>query len=196
MSATAGAVGPDVDIMVDFHGRPASVTRRSSTSGLADAAHVRGGARPARGSTGSPRSPGRSRMPIAAGERLVGLREFLPSRGEGIQHRPARHLPHRRAVGTRASPRWPRPRCRRRPAQPARADRRRRRPAFRHLHPQRHDPGGNDRRRDLVRRRRALADPAPARTGDKPEKPGLGVEVDEAGIEPSLPTRIPHTRAL
>jgi galactonate dehydratase len=80
MAAIRETVGPDVDIMVDFHGRPASVVaalqyievlapyqplfceepvQPGDTEALRQVAH-------------------RSSIPIAAGERLVGLREFLP----------------------------------------------------------------------------------------------------------------------
>ena len=80
MSALRDTVGPDIDIMVDFHGRPASVAaalqyievlapyqplfceepvQPGDTEALRQVAH-------------------RSPVPIASGERLVGLREFLP----------------------------------------------------------------------------------------------------------------------
>jgi galactonate dehydratase len=80
MSALRATVGPDVDIMVDFHGRTSSVAAAlqyidvlapydplfceepvppGDTEALRLVAH-------------------RARSPIAAGERLVGLREFLP----------------------------------------------------------------------------------------------------------------------
>jgi len=80
MSALRATVGPDVDIMVDFHGRTSSVAAAlqyidvlapydplfceepvppGDTEALRQVAH-------------------RARSPIAAGERLVGLREFLP----------------------------------------------------------------------------------------------------------------------
>jgi len=79
MSALRATVGPDVDIMVDFHGRTSSVAAAlqyidvlapydplfceepvppGDTEALRQVAH-------------------RARSPIAAGERLVGLREFL-----------------------------------------------------------------------------------------------------------------------
>jgi galactonate dehydratase len=80
MSTLRTAVGPDVDIMVDFHGRPAtpaSALRYVEIISAYDPMFCE-----------EPVAPGdtaalqwvadRSPVPIAAGERLVGLREFLP----------------------------------------------------------------------------------------------------------------------
>ena len=70
-----------------------------------------------------------------------------------LQHRPARHLPYRRAARGEED-RGDGRDGRHRPcaAQSARADRRRRRAAFRHLDAQRHHPGGDVGRGRLVRR--------------------------------------------
>ncbi len=75
------AVGPDIDIMVDFHGRPASV------NAALDYINVLADARvmfveepvPPEDVGGLAEVTRRSSIPIAAGERLVGRREFEPS---------------------------------------------------------------------------------------------------------------------
>jgi galactonate dehydratase len=75
------AVGPDIDIMVDFHGRPASV------NAALDYINVLAGARimfveepvPPEDVGGLAEVTRRSPIPIAAGERLIGRREFEPS---------------------------------------------------------------------------------------------------------------------
>ena len=75
------AVGPDVDIMVDFHGRPASV---NAALGYVDAI---ADARPMfveepvppEDLAGLAEITRRSRVPIASGERLIGRREFEPA---------------------------------------------------------------------------------------------------------------------
>jgi len=72
------AVGPDIDIMVDFHGRPASV------NAAMDYINVIAGARvmfaeepvPPEDVAGLAEITRRSPVPIASGERLVGRREF------------------------------------------------------------------------------------------------------------------------
>jgi len=80
MAALRDAVGPDVDVMIDFHGRPASVAAACQfIDVLAPYAPM---------FCEEPVQPGdtealvavarRSPTPIAAGERLIGLREFLP----------------------------------------------------------------------------------------------------------------------
>jgi galactonate dehydratase len=80
MSALRSTVGPDVDIMVDFHGRPASVAAALQyVEVLApyDPLFCEEPVQP--GDTEALRQvAARARCPIAAGERLVGLREFLP----------------------------------------------------------------------------------------------------------------------
>ncbi|MFC4945060.1 enolase C-terminal domain-like protein [Pseudonocardia sp. GCM10023141] len=80
MSALRSTVGPDVDIMVDFHGRPASVAAALQyVEVLApyDPLFCEEPVQP--GDTEALRQVAqRARCPIAAGERLVGLREFLP----------------------------------------------------------------------------------------------------------------------
>jgi galactonate dehydratase len=75
------ALGPDVDIMVDFHGRPASV------SAAMDYIHAIASSRPLfveepvppEQSVGLSEITARSPVPIASGERLVGRREFEPA---------------------------------------------------------------------------------------------------------------------
>ena len=75
------ALGPDVDIMVDFHGRPASV------SAAMDYIHAIASSRPLfveepvppEQSVGLSEITARSAVPIASGERLVGRREFEPA---------------------------------------------------------------------------------------------------------------------
>ena len=75
------AVGPDIDIMVDFHGRPASVdaaldyihAMRRRAASCSSRSRFR--PRTSRGWRGHPPLP----MPIASGERLIGRREFEPA---------------------------------------------------------------------------------------------------------------------
>jgi galactonate dehydratase len=75
------AVGPDIDIMVDFHGRPASV------NAALDYINVLADARvmfveepvPPEDIGGLSEVTRRSPVPVAAGERLVGRREFDPA---------------------------------------------------------------------------------------------------------------------
>ncbi|MGH3746893.1 MAG: enolase C-terminal domain-like protein, partial [Micromonosporaceae bacterium] len=87
MATLRDAVGEDVDIMIDFHGRPASVA--------AALEHIQVLAPYQPLFCEEPVQPGdtaalsqvaqRSPSPIAAGERLVGLREFLPVlRGKAV----------------------------------------------------------------------------------------------------------------
>lgn len=80
MSALRSTVGPDVDIMVDFHGRPASVAAALQYIDVLapyDPLFCEEPVQP--GDTEALRQVAeRARCPIAAGERLVGLREFLP----------------------------------------------------------------------------------------------------------------------
>ncbi|MGI5129802.1 enolase C-terminal domain-like protein [Pseudonocardia sp. CA-107938] len=80
MSALRSTVGPDVDIMVDFHGRPASVAAALQYIEVLtpyDPLFCEEPVQP--GDTEALRQvAARARCPIAAGERLVGLREFLP----------------------------------------------------------------------------------------------------------------------
>jgi len=76
-----GALGPDVDIMVDFHGRPASV------NAAMDYLHAIAPSRPLfaeepvppENAVGLSEITARSPVPIASGERLVGRREFGPA---------------------------------------------------------------------------------------------------------------------
>lgn len=75
------AVGPDIDIMVDFHGRPASVNAAMAyIDAIADARlmFVEEPV-PPEDVGGLADVTRRSSVPIASGERLVGRREFDPS---------------------------------------------------------------------------------------------------------------------
>lgn len=89
MATLRDAVGDDVDIMVDFHGRPASVAAALSYLDVLapyDPLFCEEPVQP--GDTEALRLVAqRSPCPIAAGERLVGLREFLPA----LQHK-AMHI--------------------------------------------------------------------------------------------------------
>jgi galactonate dehydratase len=75
------ALGADVDIMVDFHGRPASV------NAAMDYLHAIAPSRPLfaeepvppENAVGLAEITARSPVPIASGERLVGRREFAPA---------------------------------------------------------------------------------------------------------------------
>lgn len=80
MSALRDTVGPDVDIMVDFHGRPASIAAALQYIDVLAPYDPLFCEEPvAPGDTEALRQVAlRARCPIAAGERLVGLREFLP----------------------------------------------------------------------------------------------------------------------
>lgn len=80
MTALRQEVGPDVEIMIDFHGRP------GSTTAALDYIHAVADGRPM--FIEEPVQPGdaglmrevteRSPVPIAAGERLIGRSEFMP----------------------------------------------------------------------------------------------------------------------
>lgn len=80
MATLRDTVGPDVDIMVDFHGRPASVAAALQYIDVLapyDPLFCEEPVQP--GDTEALREVARrSPAPIAAGERLIGLREFLP----------------------------------------------------------------------------------------------------------------------
>ena len=80
MSALRATVGPDVDIMVDFHGRPGSVAAALQYLEVLapyDPLFCEEPVQP--GDTEALRQvASRARCPIAAGERLIGLREFVP----------------------------------------------------------------------------------------------------------------------
>ncbi|MET7637672.1 enolase C-terminal domain-like protein [Streptomyces sp. NPDC005438] len=80
MAALRDTVGPDVDIMVDFHGRPASTAAALQYIDVLAPYEPLFCEEPVQpGDTEALRQvTQRSRSPIAAGERLVGLREFLP----------------------------------------------------------------------------------------------------------------------
>ncbi|MGP4018784.1 galactonate dehydratase [Saccharopolyspora sp. 5N708] len=80
MAALRDTVGPDVDIMIDFHGRTASIAAALQYIDVLapyDPLFCEEPVQP--GNTEALREiTRRARTPIAAGERLVGLREFLP----------------------------------------------------------------------------------------------------------------------
>jgi galactonate dehydratase len=80
MATLRDTVGPDIDIMVDFHGRPASVAAALQYIEVLAPYQPLFCEEPVQpGDTEALRQIAqRSPTPIAAGERLVGLREFLP----------------------------------------------------------------------------------------------------------------------
>lgn len=75
------AVGPEIDIMVDFHGRPASVNAALAyIEALADARIMFAEEPvPPEDLLGLAEITRRSTTPIASGERLIGRREFEPA---------------------------------------------------------------------------------------------------------------------
>src|SRR5690606_31076106 len=75
------AVGPDIDIMVDFHGRPASVNvALAYIEALADARIMFAEEPvPPEDLHGLAEITRRSSVPVASGERLIGRREFEPA---------------------------------------------------------------------------------------------------------------------
>ena len=135
-----------------------------------------------------PRSTARSTVPIAAGERLVGRREFEPAiRGRAFdiaqpdichtgglfETKKIAAMAETAGIGVA-------------PAQSARADRRRRGAAFRRLDAERRHPGGDVGRGAVVRRGGRVADrsagpaagtcrksPASASRSTKPRSPGI-----------------------
>lgn len=80
MATLRDAVGPDVDIMIDFHGRPASVAAALQYVNILskyDPLFCEEPVPP--GDTEALKAvTDRSSCPIASGERLVGLEEFIP----------------------------------------------------------------------------------------------------------------------
>ena len=80
MGSLREAVGPDVDIMVDFHGRPSSVAAARQYVEIITAYDPLFCEEPVQpGDTEALRLvTATARCPIASGERLVGMREFLP----------------------------------------------------------------------------------------------------------------------
>lgn len=80
MAALRDGVGPDVDIMVDFHGRPASPAAALQYIGVLEPYDPLFCEEPvAPGDTEALRwVSDHTSVPLATGERLVGLREFLP----------------------------------------------------------------------------------------------------------------------
>ena len=184
MSALREAVGPEVEIMVDFHGRPASVA-----AALAYIEALKPGrpmfveeVLPPGDSVGLREVAAKTSVPIAAGERLIEPIEFEDALSPSLdQHRPTRYLSLRRPVGGEKDRRHGGSRGnRRRPAQSARADRRRRGAAFRRFDRQ----IMSSRRKWLARRLgilRSCAGPIKMIDGfwQVPTEPGLGIEVDE-----------------
>ncbi len=75
------AVGSDVDIMVDFHGRPASVPAALDYLRAIEPARIMFAEEPLPPelSAGMAEVTRRSNIAIAAGERLIGRREFAPA---------------------------------------------------------------------------------------------------------------------
>lgn len=82
------AVGPDIDIMLDFHGRPASAnTAMGFIDALVDARLMFVEEPVPPEDLGSlAEVKGRSAIPIAAGERLIGRREFEPVLRDRLVH--------------------------------------------------------------------------------------------------------------
>jgi galactonate dehydratase len=80
MAALRDTVGPDVDVMVDFHGRPGSIAAALQYVDVLTPYQPMFCEEPVQpGDTAALRQVAeRARCPIAAGERLVGLTEFLP----------------------------------------------------------------------------------------------------------------------
>ena len=81
VAALREAVGPNVDIMVDFHGRPASVNAAMDYIRAIEPARIMFAEEPLPPEhvAGLAHITQRSPVPIASGERLVGRREFAPS---------------------------------------------------------------------------------------------------------------------
>lgn len=81
LSDLRSAVGEDVDIMVDFHGRPASVAAAMSYIEAMAPARLMFVEEPVppEDAEGLVEITRRSTIPVAAGERLVGRREFEPA---------------------------------------------------------------------------------------------------------------------
>ena len=80
MAALRDTVGPDVDIMIDFHGRPASVGAALQYIDVLAPYQPLFCEEPVQpGDTEALRLVAqRSPVPIAGGERLIGLKEFIP----------------------------------------------------------------------------------------------------------------------
>ncbi len=102
MAALREAAGREVEIMIDFHGRPASVG-----AALAYIEAVEPGrpmfveeVLPPGDFLGLREVASKTSVPIATGERLIDLAEFDESVPEPRrQHRAARYLPLRRLMG-------------------------------------------------------------------------------------------------
>ena len=137
MAALRDAVGPDIEIMVDFHGRPASAGAALAYIDAIEPARPMfvEEVLPPGDSLGLREVASKTNVPIATGERLVDLRRIRRTVSQPRrQHRAARHLPLRRFVGDEEDRRDGRGRRdRRRSAQSDRPDRRRRRAALRRI---------------------------------------------------------------
>ena len=196
MAALREALGDEIEIMVDFHGRPAS------TSAALQYIAALAPSRPL--FIEEPVQPGdalamkevqsRSPCPIATGERLVDRYEFddlFRLRALNIAQPDICHvggLSEARKIAAMADNAG----VGIAPHNPLGPARHRRRLAFRRRHAQFRDPGGNVGRRPLVRRspagaaaadRRPLGDSGQARTGHRNRRSGRGA--------PSLPARGP-----
>ncbi|MFD2055946.1 galactonate dehydratase [Mesorhizobium calcicola] len=81
VGALREAVGPDIDIMVDFHGRPASVNAAMDYLKAIEPARIMFAEEPVppEDVAGLAHITARSAVPIASGERLIGRREFTQS---------------------------------------------------------------------------------------------------------------------
>jgi galactonate dehydratase len=81
VAALRETVGSEVDIMVDFHGRPASVNAAMDYLRAIEPARIMFAEEPVppEDIAGLAHITQRSPIPIASGERLVGRREFAPS---------------------------------------------------------------------------------------------------------------------
>ncbi len=170
--------------MVDFHGRPAS-----AGAALAYIEALAPGrpmfveeVLPPGDTAGLAAVAAKTSVPIATGERLIDRTEFdelFRTRAIDIVQPDICHcggLLEAKKIAAMAEAAVDR----RRAAQSARPDRRRRRAAFRRLDAQPCDPGGDGRRGALVLRRGPGPDPHGRRPLAGAGAPGLGVEVDEA----------------
>ena len=87
MEALRGAVGPDIEVMVDFHGRPARAPRRSPISRRWSRGARCSWRNRATGRSGAYAKSRRNEVPLATGERLIDRAEFddlLAARAVGI----------------------------------------------------------------------------------------------------------------
>ena len=154
MGALRDAVGPDIEIMVDFHGRPASAGAALAYIDAIEPARPMfvEEVLPPGDSLGLREVASKTSVPIATGERLIDLAEFddlFRHRAISIAQPDICHcggLWETKKIAAMAEA----ARHRRRPAQSDRPDRRRRRAALRRVDVKPCDPGRNGRRRPLV----------------------------------------------